>query len=1369
MENFFLLLLLFIPITMSGKSYSSYHIQPINKQELLPSKQINHIYQDSEGYMWFCTANGLCRYDGYTNKVYKSSYIFPNTLNNNKVNALIEDKNNRLWIGTANGLNILDKTTGNISSVNNNKLKGKYIWTFLYSRDSVLWIGTSNGLHRYDEKTDSFYVYKDIIKIPYSIYQDDIRTLCEDSNGFIWIGTWGNGLCRLNPQTEEFIACSYMGNEGRIGTIYEDKDKNLWVGTVNHLFKLENQANPQQIRYIRHDNYSKYERYIHSIIQDTNGNLLIGTNLGLDIVTYPLTPDNYHSSFNDSTINVTNYEINDLYKGKDGTIWLATKNAGVYLMYEKKQSFIKHPFLSVDDFKQPLSVTSIFKWNNEEFLLGVDKIGLVKYNTRTKQLISPSNDPDLNKFPNRFGSIQTIIKHPLREELLMGSEYGGLFTCTLQDNKIVDVKQHFPFWGGWITGDIVKGICCDHKQNIWIGTNLGLNILTTDQDTLSFPNLNQNEMPEIQVLYNDYKDQMWIGTLNNGIFLADATQGINGLIFKNYNQENGTINSNEIKCLFEDSKHRLWAGTKGGGLSMLNRKTDKFELIDCMQEIASDEISSITEFEGLLYIGTNQGLVQYNPEGEKGAQIKIFTTEDGLLNNTFNQGAVLADRENWLHFGSANGFCSFQPQKLKETPREVKTVISDIKIFHNSFDNLSTEKQRALSPLQHPAYSKSIILSHNDYNFGIEFASLTFRNPEKNRYAYMLKGFDKEWQYVDANHRYAYYTNLKSGTYRFMVKGTNENSFMGDQPEILHIQVLPPFYATWWAYTLYFLTIACCLWIAFRILRYKLKMKEALKTKQIEHAKSEELIQAKLRFFTNVSHELLTPLTLITCSIEELKQKYNKDDYIFTVMRTNIRRLNRLLEQILEFRKAENGNLKLSISFGDISSFITKICNDNFTILGKSKDIALIIENPASPIPGWFDKDKIDKIIYNLLSNAFKYNEKNGKVKITLRPEEAISEYGYKRLTVIVGNTGIGISEKHMPSLFQRFYEINYKDAEKRGNGIGLSLTKNLVELHNGTIQVTSIPGEWTEFAFSIPLEKTAYKEEDIEDNNPVHNPEYIPSKEVIIHSGINNPNKPNKNPALDKYSILVIEDHTDLLQSIQNLLSERFVVYTATNGTDGVNIAQTQNPQLIVSDIMMPGMNGFEVCKTIKQEISTSHIPVVLLSAKISDEDKLEGFHVSADAYITKPFNFQLLEAQLISLIQNRSLIVKKFKSTPLTQDIQISLTSMDEKVLNQAIEVVKKNLENPEFNLQTFTVEMNMSNSMLYRKLKSLTNLSPNEFIRNIRLKAACQLLLEQKGNISEIAYKVGFNDAKYFSKCFKKEFDMTPMEYIEQNNSI
>ncbi|WP_417130464.1 response regulator [Parabacteroides faecis] len=406
--------------------------------------------------------------------------------------------------------------------------------------------------------------------------------------------------------------------------------------------------------------------------------------------------------------------------------------------------------------------------------------------------------------------------------------------------------------------------------------------------------------------------------------------------------------------------------------------------------------------------------------------------------------------------------------------------------------------------------------------------------------------------------------------------------------------------------------------------------------------------------------------------------------------------------------------------------------------------------------------------MYNLLSNAFKYNKINGKVKITLSPEGAVSDFEYKRLTVTVGNTGIGISEKHIHSIFQRFYEINYKDSEKRGNGIGLSLTKSLVELHNGTIQVTSIPNEWTEFSFSIPLGKTAYREEQIEDNNGIHSPEILPDIATTECAETTQPEKSEESQTDKKHSILVIEDNEELLQSIRNLLATQFIVYTTTNGSEGIDIAQSKNPELILSDIMMPGMNGFEVCRTIKQEISTSHIPVVLLSAKISDEDKLEGFQVSADAYITKPFNFQLLKAQLLSIIENRELTAQKFKSTPLTQSIQVSLTSMDEKILNRAIDAVEKNIENPEFDLQAFTEEMNISNSMLYRKLKSLTNLSPNEFIRNIRLKASCKLLLEQKGNISEVAYRVGFNDAKYFSRCFKKEFDMTPMEYIEQNKT-
>ncbi len=1366
------IVLFLISFTVSANIIPDSRIQPINNQGKLPSLNVQCIFEDKEGFMWFGTSDGLCRYDGYDIKIYKSSYLSPEQLYSNNINAISEDAYNRIWIGTVNGINILDKKTGKIKSIDNKKLSGNHIWSLLYAKDQTMWIATQNGLHRYDEKDGIFHVFQHDPNNPNSIPGNDVRTIFEDKKGNIWIGTWGQGTACLEKASGEFIRYPYIhdGNKAlffnRTSVIFQDHQQQMWIGAWGEgLFKMNLSKDPAKTTYERYDRFSEYERGIHTIVQDYDNRLLIGTSLGLDLITDTGNPSSYKSSDVEKIIDITNCEINALFQSSQDIIWVATKNEGVFMMYQENNKFVNHAFNSLKDFNQPLSVLGIYRWNKDELLLGLNKMGLAKFNEKTNTITHYQDDPELKVIAKSLGHAQFFFRNKQKDkdELWIGSEYGGLCIMGIKDHTMISCKQFYPYWGQWITGDIVSCIKKDNQENIWIGTNRGMNIITPEGDTLSYTNLNLDNAIEALSIEMDYLGHVWIATNNHGVYYSDLSDGVKSLKFKNYNLKNRLINCNETTCIFEDSKKRLWLGTKGGGLSKLNRERNRFEIIENMSEIPGDIIYSITEANNTLFLATNQGLVLYDPDASNNKQVTIYTTGDGLLANTFNTNAVLKDENGLIYLGTSKGLTAFDPVRLIQNTfhtKNIKIAITDIKIFHNSFENLPKEKKEKISPGMHPDFSKSITLSHKDYNFGIEFSALDFKHPEKTRYAYKLEGFDTNWNYVGADLRFAYYTNLQAGTYRFLIKGTNEYGYMNTEPEVLTIHILPPPYKTWWAYCLYAAIFLLIFYLLFRFFRYKFRMKQALKIEQMERDKSEELNQTKLRFFTNITHDLLTPLTIINCSVEELEQTYSEDNDVFRIMKANTSRLNRLIEQIIEFRKAEKDSLKLSVAYGDIARFISKICSENFSLIEKKNHINLSIECDPQSIPAWFDKDKIDKIMYNLLSNAFKYNKKNGKINIRLHAEELLSDQQYKYLTICVTNTGAGINKKDMGFLFTRFYEINYNDDTKRGNGIGLSLTKTLVELHHGSIAAESTPGEWTTFTIKIPINKESYSKDLVEEKKDII--DMNQSKDQMQEET----NASNYIPKDKKYSILAIEDDQELLSSIKKLFSPRFTVYTCTSGEEGINLAKKYNPSLILTDILMPGMNGFLICKNIKEDIQTCHIPVVLLSGKVSNEDKLEGFNTGADAYITKPFSFSLLESQLNSIIINRELTVGKFKSTPLTRDIQIKLTSMDEKILEKAILIVEENLENPAFDVKVLIDKMAMSNSMLYRKLKSLTNLSPSEFIKNIRLKTASKLLLENKAYISEIAYKVGFNDPRYFTICFKKEFNMTPQEYIEKN---
>ncbi|WP_294555773.1 hybrid sensor histidine kinase/response regulator transcription factor, partial [uncultured Bacteroides sp.] len=608
-----------------------------------------------------------------------------------------------------------------------------------------------------------------------------------------------------------------------------------------------------------------------------------------------------------------------------------------------------------------------------------------------------------------------------------------------------------------------------------------------------------------------------------------------------------------------------------------------------------------------------------------------------------------------------------------------------------------------------------------------------------------------------ADRRFAYYNNLPSGTYTFQLKATNENGEWSGYVRELTVVVLPPFWATWWAYLLYVIIVSVIGVSIYRTAKNRILLRNALRLREIEKAKAEELNHAKLQFFTNITHELLTPLTIISATVDELKTQAPSHNDLYTVMNSNIQRLIRLLQQILEFRKAETGNLKLRVSPGDIAAFVKNAAESFQPLVKKRKIHFSFLCDPESMI-GYFDMDKLDKILYNLLSNAAKYNKEDGFIQVSLSYDETDKDF----ILLKIKDNGKGISKEKQKNLFKRFYEGDYRKFNTIGTGIGLSLTKDLVELHGGTISVESEVDHGTEFMVRIPIERSYYDEEQIDDEaislmqNPVNYEDTqedadVETQEVTIKAN----------------TILLVEDNGELLHLMTKLLSREYNVFTAQNGKEGIAVLEKEDVDLIVSDVMMPEMDGIEFCKYVKGHLEMSHIPMILLTAKNKEEDRAEAYEIGADAFISKPFNLTVLHARIRNLLKYKERMARDFKNQIVFEVKDLNYTSLDEDFIQRAIHCVNNHLEDPNFDQAQFADEMRTSKSTLYKKLKSLAGLNTSSFIRNVRLKAACRIMEEKGTNVrvSELAYAVGFNDPKYFSSCFKKEFDMLPSEYIER----
>ena len=809
-------------------------------------------------------------------------------------------------------------------------------------------------------------------------------------------------------------------------------------------------------------------------------------------------------------------------------------------------------------------------------------------------------------------------------------------------------------------------------------------------------------------------------------------------------------------CIHLDRFGRLWAGTEGGGLYLYNRNKGEFEEKTRAYSIPGDVIVSIEEDKsGNLWLGTISGLVKlYVAAVGNDFSTRIYTSADGLQDNFIVNSSCSRNGE--LFFGGHKGYNSFFPDKMEIPSQETNFLITDIKIFNHSFSNLPVELQQKISPVM-PTYTSKIELPHKYNNFSIEFAALTYKNPELNRYAYRLQNFDRDWQYTDADRRFAYYNNLPSGTYTFQLKATNENGEWSGYVRELTVVVLPPFWATWWAYLLYVIIVSVIGVSIYRTAKNRILLRNALRLREIEKAKAEELNHAKLQFFTNITHELLTPLTIISATVDELKTQAPSHNDLYTVMNSNIQRLIRLLQQILEFRKAETGNLKLRVSPGDIAAFVKNAAESFQPLVKKRKIHFSFLCDPESMI-GYFDMDKLDKILYNLLSNAAKYNKEDGFIQVSLSYDETDKDF----VLLKIKDNGKGISKEKQKNLFKRFYEGDYRKFNTIGTGIGLSLTKDLVELHGGTISVESEVDHGTEFMVRIPIERSYYDEEQIDDEaislmqNPVNYEDTqedadVETQEVTIKAN----------------TILLVEDNGELLHLMTKLLSREYNVFTAQNGKEGIAVLEKEDVDLIVSDVMMPEMDGIEFCKYVKGHLEMSHIPMILLTAKNKEEDRAEAYEIGADAFISKPFNLTVLHARIRNLLKYKERMARDFKNQIVFEVKDLNYTSLDEDFIQRAIHCVNNHLEDPNFDQAQFADEMRTSKSTLYKKLKSLAGLNTSSFIRNVRLKAACRIMEEKGTNVrvSELAYAVGFNDPKYFSSCFKKEFDMLPSEYIER----
>ena len=1287
---------------------------------------------DHYGLMWVGTDQGFHSFDGYHFKSHRNNAYSPGILPNNYVRCMTEDKKDGLWIGTRDGLARYDRKHGRFKTYHLHGDQARSVNVLFTSADGTVWVGTDAGFSHYDAAKNDFVN----VSMPVGVH-----SFAEDAKGNLYIGTWEGGLFRLDKKSGKMVSYPRLSERNTASSLLIDSRGCLWIGTwENGIVCLDHPEN-EHASGIHHVNEGRRDfRTFHQLLEDPVSHSVWGccieglTRVGLDDLT-----------------EVENYaELNfcyDMLTDGKGNLWTVTRNQGIVHLSTKPSPF-RFCYLNPAGRELPVNrIQSVFTSDGRWFWLGLQPYGLAHYDRVGNQVTYNSLIPGFSGMTDNFGIHAQTIYAVLDKgdgELWFGSSRGIISWKEGQQARILD-DDNTPF----LREGSVKDFLRQPDGTIWIAQIDGMAVAFPDgkgwQLKMSEAGRDFSNC-DVQSIREDHLHRLWIATDNAGILrVSGDVHQPQSLRFHQYAPINKNYPLDDALACYEDAEHRLWAIASSGGLFLYNPEKDAFEPVNHRFHINVNSIYSIDgDSKGWLWLSTDKGLLRL--KGGKNNTVTYYGVEDGLETPHFSpHGSFRHGKE--LFYGNVSGFFSFEPCQIERYQQvgSAPLIVSDLTIDDVTYDWLDSTFQKKISTCQ-PFYTKEITIPASVDKFSVGFSLLTYQSQQQCRYAYCLENYDSEWHYTDAENRKATYQNLPAGTYHLRLRAIDSYGHQTEMPYGIRVNVLPPWYLTWWAYLIYAALLAAAVYGGIRWYKNYLKTKNRL---------------AMAVVFTNITHELLTPLTIISASVDELRQKAPQFSANYGLVQNNIQRLTRLLRQILEVRKSQAGQLKLLVARGDLSHFVAYECESIRPMAG-AKNGELIVDCPAEGIDAWFDKDKIDKILYNLLSNAVKYNKEGGRITVTLTADR-------QHATLKVSDEGIGISKDKMKHLYTRFLDGDYRRMNTHGTGIGLSLTRTLVVLHHGKIDCQSREGEGTTFTVTLPINKAAYGEDEIDltaDNKAIDSQQTDQMEEQLMIEADNELENEGNTGEKD-YSMLIVEDNYELLELMRKLFAQHYHVYTARNGKMALNTICKRDLDIVITDVMMPVMDGIELTHWIKDSDDYAQLPVVMLTAKTTDEDKNVGYETGADAYITKPFRMGDLQLRIDSIIRNRERIRRKFSSQTDFKVEEQHYSSPDEIFIKNAIECVKQHLDDADFDREQFASDMCVSSSTLYNKLRALTGQSVTGFINSIRLKEACRIMRQQPNiKMTELSMEVGFNTPKYFTKLFKKEFGMLPSEYINES---
>ena len=1347
----------------------------VSTKDGISKTAVSTIIQDHYGFIWIGTNGaGIHRYDGIEYISYPDTSKDSVSINSSMIFCTYLDKNNRLWVGTESGLSLYDRGQDRFKNISltkdadngfNNHMA---VSSITEDHEGNLFVSVfEKGLFKLD--TEDFEAHH-IPNIGFSTTSKtgilNIYTLKTDRKGKVYAGT-NVGLKEYDPDTQTLRPSLFLSNHDSqtvqepIQSLFISEENNIWIGSLSSgLYKVNRQEEDIEILHL-----PITSKRILSLTAASDGTILCGTeNDGLfHIDKAGNVIKNYLFDKKDDS-SIRSNSIWSLFLDKNDRIWMGYYNSGIGVydkLYDKFEQIESLP--SIANSLEASAVTGIVQDQKNRFWMSMDGGGIDIYDPQTstfKHIHTKSTD-----FAGLTSNDIQAIYFDSKENLWVGSWNSGIFLLKKGSQQFINFNPINT--NGALTTNSILSFSEDSNGKIWIGTFYG-GLLSYDYDRNEITHHNSKTFMQqnihtssIRRVLVDHNDHIWVGA-TTGLFKVipqeQNTYSIVSIRQKMSPKNQNSLNANHILSIYESSDHMIWIGTRGHGLCRYDENQNAFTWYNQQNGLQEENVSAIIEDQdGHIWVSGNQGIHKLNVQTNK---VSGYNVNDGLLSNDYNFNAVHRDESGNLYFGNYKGIDYFNPRNIKINTSTPNLYLTGFKLFNKNVIPGETD-----SPLKQViSETDSISLTHTQSVFTIEYAGVNYTRPEKNQYAYYLKGLEESWNYV-GNMRSATYTNLDYGNYTFKVKVANNDGVWNETPLELKITILPPWWKTNWAIAAYALLFLLGVYLLNTLTQNRIKEKQLIENEREKRIKEEELNNKKLQFFTNISHEFRTPLTLIINPIIDIinSKKYQFPDEIrekHLVIHKNTDRLSRLINELMDFRKLEMNKLRVKAQRLDIIDFVVEVVS-YFKQEAHHKNISLGVEHNVDTLEGWVDKSMMEKIIFNLLSNAFKVTPEGGNILIEIYSNTLESEEntGPKNtFEICISDTGPGLKKEQLDKIFERFYQVNNLNKwYYGGTGIGLEVVRGLVELHKGNIQVDSEVGKGTTFKVILPLGNSHFQEDEMILSKSV---EGKPKIENIVLSAPKEIEE-EKKQEVKEHRLLIVEDNTELRNYLKRELTDRYKIFTASNGAEGLEKAKNEIPDIIITDVIMPEMDGFDFCATIKNDIQTSHIPLLMLTAKTMHEDRLKGIESGADAYLSKPFDLRVLKSRLSQLLTSRQLLFNKYFSAIVDNDIETNTTSLDKDFIEKVLNYINENINDPNLGVESLAYQLNLSRSQFYRKIKTLTGQTANQFLRNIRLQRAKQILEKGHNNISDVCYQVGFSSPSYFTKCFRNHFGILPTE--------